>query len=418
MVDHSKDPSARRAPRQGPSPIRKASPPPADSAFAPPDVDAVEEAGADSGGERVAKALARAGVASRREVERLIAEGRVALNGVLLDTPAVKVAPGDKLTVDGKLVAAAEATRVWRYHKPVGLVTTHNDPRGRPTVFDHLPSGLPRVISVGRLDLNSEGLLLLTNDGELARALELPATGWLRQYRVRAYGRITQAELDTLKDGVTVEGVVYGPIQARLDKVQRKAGSPLESSANVWISVALTEGKNREVRRVLDSLGLKVNRLVRLAYGPFALATLPTGQVEEVGPRVIREQLAAFIALENLPTGSQQPASVRIRATSAKLAGPAAPLLVPTTPVEKKVYKAGWAKPKPKINPHAKPVSKAGAKPKRHANEAGGPATLLSPRAIRTATSAKGTAKPGVRPGGKPGSKPPGRPPKGPSKGR
>jgi 23S rRNA pseudouridine2605 synthase len=258
----------------------------------------------------VAKALARAGVASRRDIERLIVEGRVALNGRVLDTPAVKVAPGDVLTVDGDVVGNAEPTRVWRYHKPAGLVTTHKDPHGRPTVFEHLPKGLPRVISVGRLDLNSEGLLVLTNDGGLARALELPSSGWVRRYRARAYGRTTQARLDSLKNGITVEGVHYGPIEARLDKVQRRPGDSGkdEAPANVWITVALTEGKNREVRRVLEALGLKVNRLIRLAYGPFALGTLEPGAAEEVGPRVIREQLAEFIAPANLPKGDRRPA--------------------------------------------------------------------------------------------------------------
>jgi 23S rRNA pseudouridine2605 synthase len=257
-------------------------------------------AAAAGGGERVAKALARAGVASRREVERLIAAGRVALNGQVLTTPAVKVEAGDILTVDGQVVGEREPARLFRYHKPPGLVTTHRDPQGRPTVFERLPEGLPRLISVGRLDLNSEGLLLLTNDGGLARALELPATGLARRYRARARGRITQARLDRLKDGITVEGVHYGAIEASLDKAKEGA-----QGANVWITLTLAEGKNREVRRVLEALGLKVNRLIRLAYGPFALGTLAAGEVEEVGPRVIREQLAAFIAPENLPTGDR-----------------------------------------------------------------------------------------------------------------
>jgi 23S rRNA pseudouridine2605 synthase len=251
-------------------------------------------------GERIAKALARAGVASRREVERYIAEGRVALNGQVLTTPAVKVEAGDILTVDGKVVGDAEPARLFRYHKPVGLMTSHNDPKGRPTVFEALPEGLPRLISVGRLDINSEGLLLLTNDGGLARGLELPATGIARRYRARARGRVTQAKLDTLKDGITVEGVVYGAIEASLDKA--KEGP---QGANLWITVTLAEGKNREVRRVLEALGLKVNRLIRLAYGPFALGTLNPGEIEEVGPRVIREQLAEHIAPANLPTGDR-----------------------------------------------------------------------------------------------------------------
>lgn len=248
--------------------------------------------------ERIAKVLARAGLASRREVERLIGLGKIAVNGRILETPAVTVTAEDIITVEGKPIRKAEPTRVWRYHKPVGLMTTHQDPQGRPTVFSALPADLPRVISVGRLDLNSEGLLLLTNDGELARALELPATGWTRVYRVRALGRTTQAALDSLKDGTTVEGVHYGPIDAKLDKAQEKA----DGRANLWITVSLTEGKNREVRKVLDSLGLKVNRLIRMAYGPFQLGNLEAGEVEEVGPRVIRELLADKIDPRNLPS--------------------------------------------------------------------------------------------------------------------
>ncbi len=219
---------------------------------------------------------------SRRDAERLIAEGRVKLNGIVLDTPAIKVTAADKVEVDGRPVGAVQPTRVWRYHKPSGLVTTHRDPAGRATVFQHLPESMPRVISVGRLDLTSEGLLLLTNDGELARRLELPANGWIRRYRARAFGRVEQAELDQLRDGITVEGVRYGPIEAKLE---RGAG------ANSWINVSITEGKNREVRRVLDALGLKVNRLIRTAYGPFQLGALEPGAVEEIPRKVLKEQL-------------------------------------------------------------------------------------------------------------------------------
>jgi 23S rRNA pseudouridine2605 synthase len=201
------------------------------------------------------------------------------------------------ITVDGQVIGKAEPTRLWRYHKPVGLVTTHRDPDGRSTVFDKLPAGLPRVISVGRLDLNSEGLLLLTNDGELARALEKPSSGWVRRYRARALGHTTQARLDRLKDGTTVDGVIYGPMEASLDKVSEKA----DGRANVWLTVSITEGKNREVRKVLESIGLKVNRLIRLAYGPFQLGNLEPGDVEEVGPRVIRELLGDVIDIRNLP---------------------------------------------------------------------------------------------------------------------
>jgi len=256
------------------------------------------------GEERVAKALARAGVASRREIERLIGAGRVALNGQVLTTPAVKVGPGDILTVDGAPVESAEPARLFLYHKPPGLVTTHSDPKGRPTVFQALPRDLPRLISVGRLDLASEGLLLLTNDGGLSRALELPATGLVRQYRARARGRIDQAKLDALKDGLTVEGVRYGAITARLDKAKegpRKASG----GANLWITLTLAEGKNREVRRVLEALGLSVNRLIRIAYGPFALGDLERGAVQEVGPRVLREQLGHLIAPAHLPKGDR-----------------------------------------------------------------------------------------------------------------
>jgi 23S rRNA pseudouridine2605 synthase len=233
----------------------------------------------EADGERIAKALARAGVCSRRDAEKLIEAGRVSVNGKTLDTPAFKVTTADVIRVDGKLVAEPEPTRLWRHHKPPGLVTTNRDPQGRPTVFDRLPESLPRVVSVGRLDLNSEGLLLLTNDGELARRLELPASGLRRRYRARAFGRITQAELDVLKDGRVVDGVTYGPIEAELERQQ---------GANAWIAVTLAEGRNREVRRVLESLGLTVNRLIRTAYGPFELGALKPGQVEEVPPRQLR----------------------------------------------------------------------------------------------------------------------------------
>ena len=297
----------------------------------------------------MAKALARAGVASRREVERLIEAGRVAVNGAVLTTPAVRIGPGDILTVDGAVVAESEPTRLFRYHKPVGLMTTHNDPKGRPTVFSALPAGLPRLISIGRLDLNSEGLLLLTNDGGLARALELPATGLLRRYRARARGRTDQAALDRLKDGITVEGVRYGGIEARLDKAKED-----QTGANLWITVTLAEGKNREVRRVLEAIGLKVNRLIRVAYGPFALGTLGVGQIEEVGPRVIREQLAEHISPQNMPRGDRpqyQPATdvsrpVRRAQTPAPSAAQAARRAEEAPAAPKKVYKAGWAKAK------------------------------------------------------------------------
>ncbi|WP_292037412.1 MULTISPECIES: pseudouridine synthase [unclassified Brevundimonas] len=282
--------------------------------------NAAKEPAAPLRSERIAKAMARAGIASRREVERLIGLGKVAVNGRILDTPATLVTRDDVITVNGKPMGAAQATRVWRYHKPAGLITSHNDPAGRPTVFDALPSGLPRVISVGRLDLNTEGLLLLTNDGELSRALEMPDSALVRHYRARARGRITQAELDKLKTGCTVDGVHYGPMEATIDKAKEKEDGE-RSSANLWISVSITEGKNREVRKVLESVGLTVNRLIRLAYGPFQLGTLPIGAVEEIGPRVIREMLADHIRPENMPTGNavSTPAPVPGRRTSSPI---------------------------------------------------------------------------------------------------
>jgi 23S rRNA pseudouridine2605 synthase len=233
-------------------------------------------------GERIAKWLARAGVASRRDAEKLIADGKVKLNGRMVETPATFVAAGDRVSVEGKPVAAPERTRLFRYHKPDGLVTTHRDPQGRPTVFEKLPPGLPRVVSIGRLDITSEGLLLLTNDGELARRLELPSNGWLRRYRVRVHGPVDERVLANLSRGISIDGVAYGPIEAGLDSRQ---------GTNAWLAVSLKEGKNREVRRVMEHLGLQVTRLIRVAYGPFQLGALPRGGVEEVHPRVMREQL-------------------------------------------------------------------------------------------------------------------------------
>lgn len=234
-------------------------------------------------GERIAKRIARAGICSRRDAEKLIEDGRVSVNGKVLTTPAHLVVPGDKISVDGTLLPEKEPTRLWRYYKPAGLVTTHRDPQGRPTLFEKLPEDMPRVISVGRLDLTSEGLLLLTNDGELARRLELPATGWIRRYRVRVHGEVDEAALAALAQGVTVEGVRYGSIDATLEKRQ--------GAANAWISVGLTEGKNREIRRVMAHLGYRVTRLIRISYGPFQLGYLNEGAVEEVPPRVLRDQL-------------------------------------------------------------------------------------------------------------------------------
>jgi 23S rRNA pseudouridine2605 synthase len=238
-------------------------------------------------GERIAKLVSRAGLCSRRDAETWITEGRVSVNGRVITSPALDVTTNDVVTVDGKPLPAPERTRLFLYHKPRGLMTTHADPEGRPTVFENLPEGLPRLISIGRLDFNTEGLLLLTNDGGLARTLELPDTGWLRRYRVRAHGEVTQAQLDALKEGIEVDGVKYGPIDAQLERDQ---------GANVWLVFAIREGKNREVRNVLAHLGLEVNRLIRVSYGPFQLGEIPEGEVEEVKARVLRDQLGDKIA--------------------------------------------------------------------------------------------------------------------------
>lgn len=408
MASHPRDTDKKPRPRQDDSrdgprkPFTKGPPKaggkPGGKPFAK---DGKPAPGADEGpkrSERIAKALARAGIASRREVERLIGLGKVAVNGKILETPATLVTRDDVITVDGKPVGSAQSTRVWRYHKPAGLVTSHNDPGGRPTVFDALPSGLPRVISVGRLDLNTEGLLLLTNDGELSRALELPTTELVRQYRARARGRVSQLQLDSLKDGVTVDGVRYGPIDATLDKAKEAEGN---APANLWISVSITEGKNREVRKVLEHLGLTVNRLIRLAYGPFQLGTLPIGSVEEVGPRVIREMLAQHIRPENLPTGNtvQTPAPIPGRRTSAAIVKGASgsamsdPSRKPSRTraadaaaadaadrAARPPKKAGWAKTAPRFE-HPKRDFKPRARPEGEAPAGDRPKRVFTPRA-------------------------------------
>jgi 23S rRNA pseudouridine2605 synthase len=245
---------------------------------------AAEKAAMEKDGERVAKFLARAGIASRREAEKLIEQGIVTVDGKTLTTPAFKVLPGMDVRVDGTRVKPKEPPRLWRYHKPSGLVTTHKDPQGRPTVFEAVGDRLPRVISIGRLDLTTEGLLLLTNDGALARQLELPGNAWVRRYRIRANGKTDQAALDALSKGVTIDGVVYKPIRASLDQTK---------GANVWITASITEGKNREIRKVMEHLGLTVNRLIRTAFGPFQLGGLESGATEEVPSKQLKEQLGA-----------------------------------------------------------------------------------------------------------------------------
>ena len=280
------------------------------------------EGAAPKDGDRIAKVLARAGVASRRDAERMIAEGRVSVNGKVIASPALDVGPKDRITLDGRPLPAAEPPRVWLYHKPEGLVTTTRDEQGRATIYDHLPEDLPRVMTIGRLDLNSEGLLLLTNDGALKRRLELPSTGWLRRYRVRVNGRPEDAAFDPLRKGITIDGEAFQPMTVTLDRQQ---------GANAWLTVGLREGKNREVRRAMEAVGFAVNRLIRVSYGPFQLGELKPGEVAEVRPRMLKDQLG--LTETPMPEAKDAAAGPRRRAAAegggrlgpAKGAGRAAP---------------------------------------------------------------------------------------------
>ena len=246
---------------------------------------------------RIAKVLARHGIASRREAEKIIEAGRVTVNGKVIESPALNVTEKDKITVDGKPLEARDPPRLWLYHKPSGLVTTTKDEKGRQTVFDALPEDLPRVMSVGRLDLNSEGLLLLTNDGEIKRRLELPSTGWLRKYRVRVHGSPKDEDFAPLRDGLTVEGERFRPMTVTLDRQQGR---------NAWVTVSLREGKNREIRRAMEAINLPVNRLIRISYGPFRLGDLKSGEVSEVKQKIVREQLGLDDATGGKKTGASQ----------------------------------------------------------------------------------------------------------------
>ncbi|ANC91858.1 pseudouridine synthase [Azospirillum humicireducens] len=346
---------------------------------------------ASNGGERIAKRLARAGLCSRRDAERWIAEGRVAVNSRVLDSPACVVRSGDIVQVDGKVIPEPEPARLWRYHKPSGLVTTARDEKGRETVFDRLPADLPRVVSIGRLDLTTEGLLLLTNDGELARFLELPATGWTRRYRVRVFGEVDEKQLAALEKGPTIEGVKYGPIEAVLDRIQGR---------NAWLTVSLKEGKNREIRKVMESLGLQVNRLIRVAYGPFQLGKLEEGAVEEVPKRVVREQIAPFFGTpegaEPAESGTKQRA--KARADAAVKSAPAKSAPGKTAPGKTVAAKAD-AKAAPKRAPRSAT--------KRHEAEA---ARVEETKPARRGTASRGTLSLGgaAAKSGRPG-KPEGR---------
>ena len=352
------------------------------------------------GGERIAKRLARAGLCSRRDAERWIAEGRVAVNNKTLTSPACVVRAGDIVQVDGKVVAEPEPARLWRYYKPSGLVTTARDEKGRTTVFERLPPDMPRVISVGRLDLTTEGLLLLTNDGELARFLELPATGWTRRYRVRVFGEVDEKKLADLEKGPTIEGIKYGPIEAVLDRIQGR---------NAWLTVSLKEGKNREIRKVMEGLGLQVNRLIRVAYGPFQLGKLEEGTVEEVPKRVVREQISRFFTGAD-PAEEAKPKAKAAASKAAPKASASADAKAPAKAASKpRDAKAGWAKAaEPKSPPRPR-----------------GPAKPAAAGAGAKSTGAKSTgAKPaGSRPGtltlkGKPGGNPQGPKPRGAGPGR
>jgi 23S rRNA pseudouridine2605 synthase len=327
-------------------------------------------------GERIAKVLARAGVASRREAERMIEAGRVSVNGKVIDSPALNVGPRDKIMVDEAPLADPEPPRLWLYHKPTGLVTTAKDEKGRETVFDALPEDMPRVMSVGRLDLNSEGLLLLTNDGAIKRQLELPATGWVRKYRVRVKGEPTEDSLTPLRKGLTVDGERFQPMGVSLDRQQ---------GANAWLTVSLREGKNREIRRAMEAIGLTVNRLLRVSYGPFRLGDLKAGEVEEVRARVLRDQLG----LEETPV--KKPVRAR-KGAAAEMKGERP------------------ARGKPGDKPGDRAGDRAG-KPGRSAGKPGA-GNFGKPGKAGKAPGAPRATGPGRggRPGGKPAGKPTGSP--------
>ncbi|KAF0172323.1 MAG: 23S rRNA pseudouridine synthase [Rhodobacteraceae bacterium] len=343
-------------------------------------------------GERIAKVLSRAGVASRREAERMIELGEVSVNGKVITSPALNVTPSDKITVRGTLVGAPEQARLWLYYKPDGLVTSESDEKGRPTVFENLPEELPRVMSVGRLDLNSEGLLLLTNDGELKRRLELPSTGWLRKYRVRVNGNPLDPDLEPLRKGIVVDGEKFQPMNVMIDRIQ---------GANAWLTVGLREGKNREIRRAMSAINLTVNRLIRISYGPFRLGDLQPGEVEEVKGKVLRDQLGEGRTPDDEPkrTRAPRPATSRSgasRTTTAKAEGAASGRRLKPGEGMKQLSESWQDATKPRSFGTAAKKAE-GARPER---PAGKPA-------------AKPAGKPVAKPAGKPaGARPsgPGRP--------
>ncbi len=351
-------------------------------------------------GERIAKVLSRAGVASRREAERMITAGEVTVNGKVIDSPALNVLPSDRITVSGHPIGQPEPARLWLYYKPEGLVTSEADEKGRATVFENLPEDMPRVMSIGRLDLNSEGLLLLTNDGELKRRLELPSTGWLRKYRVRIKGNPTDPELDPLRKGIVVDGERFQPMQVMLDRHQ---------GANAWLTIGLREGKNREIRRAIAAIGLTVNRLIRISYGPFRLNELKPGEVEELRPKVLRDQLGLVGEASDGPDRPGKPAPRP--GTKPKATGIPRGATLLDAPTRRPGQKPG-GKPAPR------PADKADAGARPAAKTFGTRAAKAQPTgdAPRPTTPRGAPAKPGSRPGGKPAAaapRSPGRPPSG-----
>ena len=348
-------------------------------------------------GDRIAKVIARAGVASRREAERMIELGQVSVNGVVIDRAALNVTPADKIVVNGKPLDAPEPPRLWLYHKPTGLVTTNRDEQGRTTIFDELPEDMPRVLSIGRLDLNSEGLLLLTNDGAVKRQLELPSTGWLRRYRVRVNGRLTDAMLEPLRQGIVADGETFQPMIVTLDR---------QKGANAWLTVGLREGKNREIRRAMDAIGVTVNRLIRISYGPFQLGQLKPGAVEELRRRVVRDQLGLdkeameLFGLTDLDDDKPAPRSKPGTRPRASRAGKPGLSTGETMTRSGAPHKSGGAKPANNIAPGKSGPNKpgsgksSGAKPgaRRGGSLNSGPAELSTTR-----PSDKGKPRPRVQ---------------------